>query len=391
MYVTRWYCRLLCLLSLLVASTPAYTANTAQQGFDETLLTQLRNPSLRQVLRSLYNKPLQLTRAEATDLLIASSSEPRLGKALTAQLLQSYQQQGIAYDAHRVMEQALQEASPAVIQYLLEHQVYDPHHLQGQVRYHFFSHCSLIHLLYIFFTEVPTYKISYFLPLQLERTWNLLGLARMGLGLVNFLFPTSLLVGLNRWIGVLRPNQISLALYLSKIGYALRLSSQIGIAPGYLFKALQTRRAAQDRAAIALLLLAHGADPNTGVLLVHSQQGLPEAFEALWQPKRYEITSALHVAAQEGMLEVVQALLAAGVPVNTLALQTRDTLHQVAPGSPSPAVLPVHYRAMSELYKREGTQELPQTPLQWAPQGSLTAQYLEAQGGQPYRREAAAS
>ena len=370
---------------LSCATTPQTTSPTAAVA--ALPLKALRNPALRVALAGLEAEPKrQLSALQATKLLIAVVQEPLQAARLLDYLLTYYRKRGISYDKHQVMLAALRSASPDLIAALLERKVYHRGYFTAQVHYSFLDHCTLLHLLYLLIMEVFNYKISYFLPGWVELTWDGLGMVGLALSLVTLLFKPPWLLTVKAKLGLLRPKTALFLLQLGKLYYALTLARRLALRPDYVFLVLQGLRSREERMAIALLLLQAGAKPGAEVLLVRAQEGLPEEITTLLGPAQYQVTSALHLAAEEGMLPVVQALLKAGLPVNALALTTQDRLHYEMPaGETPPAILPVTYQSMNDLYERKGLDGSPQTALQLAPPGSPTAAYLKAQGGKAYQ------
>ncbi len=204
---------------------------------------------------------------------------------------------------------------------------------------------------------------------------------------ISYLFPDQILVKSVKKIYDYY-SRASYIYIICKLLYIYHIGQKIDIRENYLFSVLsmesRTRKEKQD---IIFTLLKHGASPHTKVFYIKEKETLGLRIREELSPNTYQELSVLHQAAKLDLLPLVKELIKRKVDINIPATFMQDTITLPATAEPTPEEIlkALYYVPIQDIYNKKGPNFVYKTPLDFAPRGSQTAQYLKEQGGKYYK------
>ena len=325
------------------------------------------------------NRGKPLSEKTTTRMLKIACAHPSPQKALhtTKHLLETLQQKKYPFNKHHVFCHALQYANPSLIEYLLQQKIHHPELLTKQVRYDLVYKTSFDRLN-------ENFNKLKILPKIVRRAITIISYTATALFFISLILRnlrtiskeiTNTSVTIASFLPIISGIKVLVILYY---GFY-----KLGIQPNYLIITLKTNRSRKDKTAIILLLLKYGAHPHLQSLyitptLTKQEDSATEIIRRKYHPSRYEFIYPIHLAVQQGLLEVVQALEAQGADLNALAFYIEDAVNTSGIQPETDLVL------FTEIYKRKGRHVTCKSLLDIAPYGP-TYQYLRKKKVKKYR------
>lgn len=378
---------LLCIgKEIIVAEQNTPLQHTQENCLNDTIIDSVINTQLQKNLLALTKGNLDpdMSKQEATYLLLAAMDETHALQILSF-LVKSFKKNKQGFDRHKVMLQGL-GAPISIVKYLLEKGIYNKGYLSKKQHDNFLLKLDKLHIAYILL--IDSFNIT-LIPPFITYIWGLISSFKTIIWLLSW-FSTKC-DDLTKWINgytgkldFLFSLKGFLFFYLVCILYSLYISIKVSIKPGYIFHLFagdfehKPKKEIEEK---ALLLLQYGANPNAKALFVKKQEKLmtlmqlPEGLSLY----SYDTISITHLASEHNMYRLVQALLKKGAKPNAITLSMKDTLNY----PPKPGQMPFQFITTQNLYNRD--KGVKQTPLDLAPPGSSTAQYLKEHGAKYYQ------
>lgn len=396
-------------------NTPLVQQKISEQAINSTLIEQLQNPNLQKVLLDmLQGSSPPLTEKEATNLLMASLNEPSYTKVLVSYLLDFFRKENYSFDKHQIMLKALKCAPLPVIDYLLEEGVYDANYLNKEEHYNIFENFPLWRSFYMLIINSPDIDIIPSVISIILRTVNILPFivpvaSWINTKTFNFSMRKNILYFLQKMSNEYNNDLFQkfsslfcivkplLLLFIKSLHFLPIVRFFIGVCmawrtsirPSYLFSTLLAElRPNEDKQALALLLLKHGANPHIKAFFVKKKKLHPQMqqIQELFKPCIYRELSVLHLAAQLDLLPLVKKLVELGIDTNIPATFMEDTINYPSEEeNTSNLSPPINFVTTKEMYYKNNPAFVRKTPFDFAPRGSQTAQYLKSQGGKYFK------
>lgn len=360
-----------------------------KHSLNKTIIDSVINTHLQKTLIALTKGNLDpaMSKKEATHLLLAAMDEAHDLQILDF-LVKSFKKNKKAFDKHQVMLQG-QKTSISITKYLLQNGIYNKDYLTKEQHYNFiFTTNDKYRLL---FTIIDSFHIK-LLPKSITKIWGIISSFKFIIWILSWGSTTcdNLAKWINGYTGKL-DFLVSLKgflfFYLVRILYSIYMGIKVSIKLPYIFYPFteafkhKPKKEIED---LVLLKLEYNALANAKALLIEKQEEL--MMMLIQVPKglnlcRFRIAYILHLAAQHNMYRLVKKLVENRANINAIALSMKDTLNY--PPKPGQMMaLPFQLITPQDLYN--GKKGLKQTPLDLAPPGSETAQYLKKHGAKHY-------
>ena len=360
---------------------------------DEKLIDSLINTDLQNTLRVIVKDQITrpISKQEATNLLLATMEESREKVLeLITFLLSYFNTKNYLFDKHKVMLKALDLAPVEAVKYLLEKNVFNKAYL-GQQHDNFLFRLDKLHIAKLLL--IDSFYIA-LVPSFITKLWGIISSIRSSIWVLSWISTSC--DNLYQWIdGYIAHIRFLFSLKWFMFFYGVRILISlykvimVSKKPNYLFALFMgdiERKSTKELEEKALLLLKHGANPHAKVLLVEKQKQLMQLMQLPEDLNLYSYStlSLLHLATQHNMLTLVKVLIKAGANINAVALSMKDTINYPDKHGKMTTLLPFQFVSVNDLYYG-GEKSIKQTPLDLAPNGSNTAQYLKEHGGKYYR------
>ncbi len=409
------------------------TANTVQiQDIDKL---NISNRNLKNRLKRIQkSEQLPLTEEKATNLLKTALHEPYDTQEIVGCLLGFFEKKDYSFSKHEVMLEALKYAQKlSLIEYLLENRIYDVDYLKASPfrkkvhdQHHLFSNLPLVK--FCIMMVASSYKLTSFEDFLYQSTkdsktiiflksflyqstkdnktiiflknflYQNIKEGPLGflykyfsilfyplISIVNYICPHQILKNIKELCSYY--NSASYIYFISKLLYIYHIGQKIDTRENYIISVLSVEsRTKKEKQDIALTLLKHGVSPHTKVFYVKAGTG-PKPRKEL-ETNTYQELSVLHKAAELDQPFLVKKLIECGVNINLPAVLMKDIFNPLSSTS-EPTLKDMlnllDYVNVQDIYNKKGANFVYQTPLDFAPKGSKTAQYLKKQGGKYYK------